>query len=230
MSDSSQVSAQAHRAVWLQPLGYVKGDWSNRRGSEAHCRSTACQYSRALVPANKAHLHLFALQFWDLDCKICSFSALQTNLDQYKESFEMGISITWCSALPVWWWEKHWQHSEGESWIQRPLGSRGGSCSCTEPSGAALLTGWVWKIPLHLRKQHFWGAHFTPLCDFLLTNLVWCSVFRFRTLFCKILLSEIFEILLRIIKLKIMLSDICKQIVPLVSLVVPNALLHLTGF
>lgn len=86
------------------------------------------------------------------------------------------------------------------------------------------------RIPLHLRKQHFWGAHFTPLCDFLLTNLVWCSVFRFRTLFCKMLWSEIFEILLRIITLKIMLSDICKQIVPLVSLVVPNALLHLTGF
>lgn len=85
-------------------------------------------------------------------------------------------------------------------------------------------------IPLHLRKQHFWGVHFTPLHDFLLTNLVWCSVFRFRILFFKMLWSEIFEILLKIITLKIMLSDICKQIVPLVSLIVPNALLTLNGF
>lgn len=110
------------------------------------------------------------------------------------------------------------------------LCSRAGSCSCPEPSVQPCWQGECERIPLHLRKLHFWGAHFTPLCDFLLTNLVWCSVFRFRTLFCKMLWSEIFEILLRIITLKIMLSDICKQIVPLVSLVVPNALLHLTGF
>lgn len=159
MSDSSQMSAQAHRTVWLQPLsvskGYVKGDWSSRRGSEDHCRSTACQYSRALVPADKAHLHLFALQFWDLDCKICSFSALQTNLDEYKESFEMGISITWCSALPVWWWEQHRQHSEGENWIQRPLGQ-------------ALLEGW--QLFLHRAQCRCSPADRVSVKGFLYTS------------------------------------------------------------
>lgn len=81
--DLSQMSAQDQGTVWLQPLSmsesYVKWDWSNRRGSEVHCRSTAWQYSRALVPADKAHLHLFALRFWNLYCKICSFSISFTN-------------------------------------------------------------------------------------------------------------------------------------------------------
>lgn len=146
----------------------------------------------------------------------------------------MGISITWCSFLPVWWWEKHWQDSEGENWIHKAFGAlsaRGVAAVLAQSTMVQPCWGCEWEtIPFHLRKQHFWGVHFTPLCDFLLTNLVWCSVFRFRVSFCKMLWSEIFEILLRIITLKIMLSDICKQTVPLVSLIVPNALLHLTGF
>lgn len=154
MSDSSQMSAQDHRTVWLQPLsmskGYVKGDWSNRGGSDVHRRSTARQYSRALVPAHKAHLHLFALQFWDLCCKICSFSISFTN------KFRSGQRVIWngcfyhsvlsppCvvvrEALAG---QRRWELDTHGLWAK--LCSRGGSCSCTEHTGAALLTGWVWK-------------------------------------------------------------------------------------
>lgn len=147
MSDSSQMSAQDPRTVWLQPLsmsrGSVKGDWSNRRGSEAHCRSTACQYSRALVPAHKAHLHLFALQFWDLYCKICSFSISFTNKFRSGQShlkwvfLSLGAQPSLCGGERSLAGQRRWElDTQG-------LGA--GSCSCTEHTGAALLTGWVWK-------------------------------------------------------------------------------------
>ncbi|KAF2983790.1 hypothetical protein EK904_010571 [Melospiza melodia maxima] len=54
--------------------------------------------------------------------------ALQTNLDECKEQFEMGVSITWCSALPV-----RRERSTGRA-VKRPLGQ-------------ALLEGWQLFLP-----------------------------------------------------------------------------------
>lgn len=151
MSDWSQMSAQDHRTVWLQPLSmsgsYVKWDWSSRRGSEVHCRSTAC----GTCSADKAHLHFLALQFWDLYCKICSFSISFTNKFRSVQRvilngyfYHLVLSPPCVVVRETLTGQWRWELDTFRCPLDQ-LCSRCGTCSCTEQNGPALLTVWVWN-------------------------------------------------------------------------------------
>lgn len=143
----------------------------------------------------------------------------------------MGISITWCSALSVWYVRETLTWRQRSELVTQAFGPRYGQNVAAVIAQSMMLMVVCERSPSHLRKQQFWGVCFTPLRSHLqLINVVWCSSFRFRILFCKLLQSEIFTVLLRVITWNNHAFCHLQADVPLVSLIDPNALLYLMGF